>query len=273
MVEYETAPNCIKEIGRLREITFRKVGEGTGERIDLDEYDKYYKHIVLWDDAELSIMGSYRLGICHEIIDNHGLSGLYNASLFNFSAQFIQILYNAVELGRSFIQQKYWRSTALDTLWQGIGSYLTLKTSVRYLYGAVSISDNYSESAKNLIVHYYKKWYGTQIDLAVSKNRYHISKNIEIEIEQLLTGENRESDINQLKATLKELGYSIPVLFRRYVDLCEPQGVKFLDFGVDRSFSNCVDGLILLDLSLLKPKFKERYFGIKSEMKENQLQY
>ena len=260
LAECAAAPNCVKEIGRLREVTFRKVGEGTGGSVDLDEFDKYYKHIVLWDDVDLSIVGSYRLGLCSEILENHGLNGLYISSLFTFHPAFIELLPNAVELGRSFIRQKYWRSNALDALWQGIGAFLNLNPSVRWLYGAVSISDNYSEAAKDLIVHYYRKWYGGPADWVSSRNRYFISKNSEKEIEELLNGGSLESEFMQLKANLKTLGYAVPVLFRRYAELCRPEGVRFLDFGVDRNFSNCVDGLILLDLTQLKPKVKERYF-------------
>ncbi len=260
LVDGELQPNCLKEIGRLREITFRKVGEGSGKRIDLDEYDKHYKHIVLWDDAALSIIGSYRLGVCGEILQKKGLQGLYTSSLFTFQAPFLDLLPEAVELGRSFIQQSYWRSNALDLLWQGIGAFLKKRPDVRRLYGAVSISDHYSEEAKNLIVYYYKKWYGSPADWVISKNRYYLSKNAEKETAELLKADTREEAFLLLKTTLKAMGFSVPVLFRRYSELCEPDGVQFLDFGVDPDFSNCVDGFILLDLTRLKPRVIERYF-------------
>lgn len=255
------APHVITEIGRLRELTFRKVGEGTGKKIDVDEFDRFYHHIVLWDEEREQIIGSYRLGLCRQVLAEQGLQGLYIASLFHLSPSFQKLLPNAVELGRSFIRQEYWRSNALDSLWQGIGAFLTRQPDIRYLYGAVSISNAYSDEAKNLIVHYYRKWYPGPTDWAASPHPFRLSKNAEAEAEALLNGKDRESDMLILKTALKAYGFTVPVLFRRYAELCEPEGVKFLEFGSDPAFNDCVDGLILLDLSYLKPKVKERYLS------------
>src|SRR5690606_20297796 len=133
LVSYNNAPDIIKEIARLRELTFRKVGEGTGKTYDMDIYDIYYKHIVLWDEDELEIVGSYRLGITQEILNQYSKKGLYNASQFELSDTFIQYINDSLEVGRSFIQQKYWRSSALDYIWQGIGAYLSKNPQIKYL--------------------------------------------------------------------------------------------------------------------------------------------
>ncbi|MEE4310371.1 MAG: GNAT family N-acyltransferase [candidate division KSB1 bacterium] len=261
LVEFDRSPNVVKEISRLREVTFRKVGEGTGAKTDFDRYDKYYKHIVLWDDDSLDIVGSYRLGLSKDIIDEYGVDGLYNASLFNFSDRFMPYLEQSLELGRSFVQQKYWRSNALDQLWQGLAAFVAQKPQIKYLFGAVSISDNYSSVAKNMIVYFYNKWFGDKENLVTAKYRYVLSRQQEKEMSQILNSEEYENDFINLKSTLKNLGFTIPILFRRYSELCEKDGVKFLDFDVDKDFSNCVDGLVILTLDKLKPSKRKRYFG------------
>lgn len=267
LVVYKTGPNVVREIARLREVTFRKVGEGTGMKYDFDQYDKYYKHIVLWDEEGLEIVGAYRLGLSNEIIANKGYNGLYNASLFSFSDKFKEQLKISVELGRSFIQQRYWKSYALDYLWQGIGVFLMQNPDVKYLFGAVSISDNYNEDAKGLIIYYYKKWYGLD-GLASSNNRFIFTKQAEKDISQLLNNSSIDRDYRVLKSTLKNYGYSIPVLFKKYSELCEEDGVKFLDFGIDKDFSNCVDGLVFLELEKLKQSKRNRYFSAKQQLVE-----
>ncbi|MBN1999636.1 lysophospholipid acyltransferase family protein [candidate division KSB1 bacterium] len=258
-VEWEQGQQIVREIARLREVTFRKVGEGTGLKYDFDKYDYHYKHIIVWDEDDLEIIGSYRLGVCREIMKKQGKEGIYNVSLFDFSPKFDVYWDQSVELGRSFIQEKYWRSNALDNIWQGIGTYLSTLPNINYLFGAVSISDYYSDQAKALIVYYYRKWFGVD-QLVRSKNQYIMTRQLEKDCEQLLNADSAAEDFKNLRSTLKNYGYSVPILFRKYTELCETDGVKFLDFGVDTSFSNTVDGLVLLDLNKLKPNKRERYY-------------
>lgn len=156
---YGIAPNIIRELSRLREITFRAVEEGTGKSCDTDEFDTYYDHIILWNKNNREIMGSYRLAITKNVIDNYGPTALYNSSQYVFSSEFKNILDCSIEFGRSFVQSKYWKTNALDHIWRGIGSIINKNPEIRFLWGAVSISDSYSELAKNMIVKYYKKWY------------------------------------------------------------------------------------------------------------------
>jgi len=269
LVDFKTGTNLMREIGRLREVTFRKVGEGTGLKFDIDEYDRYYKHVVIWDESELEIIGSYRLGDATDIMPTHGPAGFYNASLFNFSDDFLPYLEKSLELGRSFIQQKYWRSNALDLLWQGIGAFLKTKPQLRYLFGAVSISDNYSELAKTLLIYFYKHYFGDPENLAQSKNRFLLTRQQEEEAMQVISGNDQEQDFRNLKFTLKALGFSVPILFRRYTELCDGDGVKFLDFGVDENFSNTVDGLVLVSLDKLKPSKQKRYFGYEDDPQQD----
>lgn len=258
-VIYNSAPDVVTEIARLREITFRKVGEGTGEKIDIDCYDRYYHHIVLWDENELEIVGAYRLAFGKEIIENSGVSGLYTSSLFNFTEEFMQALPESIELGRSFIQSKYWNSNALDSLWQGIGIFITNTSGVKYLFGAVSISNKYPEEAKNLIIYFYKKWFSGNINFAISKNKYFIPAKVEQNLTATFTGTDYREDMQILKKLLKVYGLSVPVLFKQYTELCEEGGISFSDFNIDGKFQNCVDGFIFLKLELIKESKKRRY--------------
>jgi putative hemolysin len=264
LVEYENAKNVIKEISRLRELTFRVVGEGTGNSKDFDAFDKHYKHIVLWDDNELEIMGAYRLGLVHEIIEYHGYKGLYNSGQFLFSRNFEPILFRSIELGRSFIQKKYWRSKALDYLWQGIGAFVKQNPEVEYLFGAVSISGSYSRKAQEMIVYYYEKWYKEYNSYALPKNPFVISDATRNELDISFNGKDHKEDLLNLKAMLKNTGFTIPVLLRKYSELCQYRGAKFLGFGIDKGFANSIDCMIYLDLKMIKSTHISRYYSQRS---------
>jgi putative hemolysin len=259
LVRYESAPDAVTEIARLREITFRKVGEGTGQKIDIDKYDRYYNHIVLWDEKELEIAGAYRLACGRDIIEKTGTGGFYTATLFNYTDELVQILPECVELGRSFVQAKYWNTNALDTLWQGIGMYLSGLENVKYLFGAVSISNKYPEEAKNLLVYFYKKWFGGSNPAAYAKNKYFIPGKAENNLSVTLSGADYKEDLQTVKKLLKIYGLSIPILYKQYSGLCEEGGVSFSDFSVDCSFQNCIDGFIFVKLELLKESKRKRY--------------
>jgi putative hemolysin len=258
--DFSGCPDVIKEIARLREITFRKVGEGTGNKLDIDKFDKDYKHILLWDEKELEIAGAYRLGVCKSIIEKNGLPGLYTNSLFSFSQQFLNLLPNSIELGRSFIQSRYWTTNALDYLWRGIGKFIQNNPGIRYMFGGASISSSYSDEAKSLIVFFYNKWFGKP-GFVQARNKYVISVGIEKEMKNCFNSDNYKSELITLKNRLKFLGYSIPTFYKQYSDLCEKDGVSFLDFAVDTNFNNCVDGLILIDITKIKASKKGRYLA------------
>ncbi len=259
LLDAEQDNPALREIGRLRELSFRKVGEGTGTRRDLDAYDGHYRHVVLWDDAELQIAGAYRLGEAARILPQRGLTGLYSASLFNFQPASQPFLAQAVELGRSFVQPRYWGSRSLDYLWQGIGAYLSSRPEVRYLFGPVSLSASLPQAARDSIVAFHQLHYGDPEQLAVARNPYRPEATCCRQARHGFSGLDCANDLQRLRARLAELGASLPVLYRQYVDLCEAPGVRFLDFGVDPGFGHCVDGLIRLDLAHLKPLKRSRY--------------
>lgn len=251
---------ALREIGRLRELTFRKVGEGTNTRRDLDAYDAHYEHLVLWDPKALHIVGSYRLGQGGRLIAERGMGGLYTASLFNYSPALESRLAQGLELGRSFIAPAYWRSRALDQLWQGIGLYLQRHPEVRYLFGPVSMSVNLPRQAREWIAAAHQHYFGAP-GLASARQPFRVSPDVLEGVRRELEGLDSVSGLGRLRNHLDALGVSLPVLYRQYVDLVEPDGVQFLDFGEDPGFSGCVDGLVMLDLARLKPAKRARYLG------------
>jgi len=263
IVLLDPGPGCVAmdEIGRLRELAFRRVGEGTGLRRDLDHFDAHYRHIVLWDEVALEIVGAYRLAEVGQVLNRHGLGGLYTASLFAFAPQALGILEQSVELGRSFVQPRYWGSRSLDYLWQGIGAYLRTRPAVRYVIGPVSLSAQLPEAARSWIVATHRHFFADPAALATARNPYRPMVDIQMQARAELAGLDVRQGMALLKSKLDALGASLPILYRQYVDLCSPEGVTFLDFGVDPAFGHCVDGLIRIELSSLKPAKRARYLG------------
>jgi len=262
---YEWSNNnasILNEIGRLREISFRQVGEGVNKRRDIDKYDRYYKHIVLWDDEELEIVGAYRIAVVSEILKKESFEALYTYSLFEYTPAFETYLYDAIELGRSFVQPKYWGSRALDYLWQGIGAYLNKNLQIKYLYGGVSLSQSYPKVAKDMILHFYSLYFGSKEELINARLPYEFNfddaymKNFILE----LSLSDYKEDFKILKKALSLLGLSVPTLYKQYVELCEEDGIIFCAYNVDPDFSECVDSFILLSIEKIKTKQRERYF-------------
>ncbi|MDQ1263394.1 MAG: hypothetical protein QG559_395 [Campylobacterota bacterium] len=249
----------LKEIGRLREISFRQVKEGSGKHRDLDDFDYCYEHIILWDDKDLEIVGSYRIVKAQEMIDAFGVDGLYTSTLFDYSEEFYNYFESGIELGRSFVQPKYWNSRALDYLWQGIGAYLRANPDIRYLFGCVSISSSYSEEAIALIVYFYSNYFGVKYKSVSHINGYVLSESRKKAYGELFFNDDYEKDIVILKYKLQQMGLSIPTLYKQYAELCENGGVEFMDFGVDKNFQNCVDGFLVVDTTKLKMQKKKRY--------------
>lgn len=244
----------LHELGRLRELTFRQVGEGTGRSRDLDDFDLHYQHIVIWDAAAQRIAGAYRIMRGAQALARRGLAGLYSASLFRYSDDAIPRIAEGLELGRSFVVPDYWGSRSLDYLWQGIGAYLQCQPGIRYLFGAVSISAALPRDAREQLVAYYQRYYGAA-DGRVQSNRpfqYFAAPPCFGELDAAAA-------FDVLKANLAALGTGVPTLYRQYTDLCEPGGARFLAFGVDPDFSDSIDGLIEVDLQAIRPHKRKRY--------------
>ncbi|WP_372947099.1 GNAT family N-acyltransferase [Mariniphaga sp.] len=244
----EEIPNILTEIGRLREITFREVGEGTNRSIDIDEFDLYYHQMFIWDEEEERIVGAYRIGKGKDILEQYGKRGFYLQSLFRISDEFKPVLNESLELGRSFVIREYQRKPMpLFLLWKGILYFLLKNPEYRYLIGPVSISNNYSKISKDLIIRFimqnHLNWKMAQF--VKPRNSYKFkSDNADINILM----ENMERDINRLDKAigdLDELNSGLPVLLKKYIKL----NAKIIAFNVDPKFNNCLDGLIVLDVN------------------------
>ncbi len=255
LYSYEKDSIVLNELGRLREVSFRKVEEGVNQKRDLDNYDKYYLHIVLWDEDDLEIVGAYRIADTKYILENHGIKGLYTSTLFNFKEEFKPYLENSIELGRSFVQPKYWGSRALDYLWFGIGAYLRENPHIRYMFGPVSLSSSYPAVAKELITYFYSEYFGVK-GIVEPKTPFIVKKD-ELKDEFLLN--DYKKDFKKMKSILNDIGVAVPTLYKQYSELCEEGGIKFCGFNIDPDFSDCIDGFIIVDVQKVKPAQQKRY--------------
>lgn len=259
LIEYDKAPNLMNEIGRLREYSFRKVGEGSGKTRDIDEYDRYYHHLLLWDDDALEVVGAYRIGECGWILSWLGKEGLYLNDLCAMSNIFDPILEDAIELGRSFVQPKYWGSRALDYLWQGIGAYLAHNPHIKYMIGPVSISGSYPKHAQEALVYFYTLYFGSDRHYLKARSPFHLSDHVNAEFAEIFLGVDYDQDFRVLKDYLKTFDVAVPMLYKQYSELCEPGGAQFIDFGIDVEFNNCVDGYIMVEINRIKEAKRNRY--------------
>ncbi|MDD2886950.1 MAG: lysophospholipid acyltransferase family protein [Aliarcobacter sp.] len=258
LYDYTEDSIVLKELGRLRELSFRKVGEGVNKKRDTDKYDIYYQHIILWDENDLEIVGSYRIGNSDFIFKNIGVKGFYSNTLFKYNEEFTPYLKDSIELGRSFVQPKYWGTRALDYLWFGIGAYLKTNPNIKYMFGPVSMSASFPTIAKDMMIFYYSHYYGDTENMVEAKVPYSYSNNLS-EIKETFDLKDKKKDFKFLKSTLANIGVSVPTLYKQYSDIAEDNGVKFLGFNVDNSFGDCIDGFILVEVAKIKDSARQRY--------------
>ncbi len=239
-------PNIMTELGRLREITFREVGEGTNLKIDLDEYDIYYHQLFIWDTIGEQIVGAYRIGKGKNIMEQYGAKGFYIQSLFRLQPQFNQILKQGIELGRSFIVKEYQRKPlSLFLLWKGILYFLLKHPEYRYLVGPVSISNRFSDFSKSLIIKFITTHhFNTKISNYIKPRKPFVPNFGNVDTEILF--ENAK-DLKQLDKVIQDAeiaDYRMPVLLKKYMQL----GGKIVCFNIDPKFNDALDGLMVMDL-------------------------
>lgn len=238
-------PNMMNEIGRMREITFREVGEGSMKSIDTDVYDQYYRQLFIWDRNEHALVGAYRMGLGDEIVDRLGLKGFYTNSLFKMSDEMIPIMRQTIELGRSFVSKAYQRkAVSLLLLWKGILHVLLKNDQYRNLFGPVTISGEFNNISKALIVkylqqHHLNKKLASYITPKVGLDG--VSAPLDVSLIEHVT--NIEL-INKIVCDIEQDELSIPILLKKYVQL----NCHVLSFNVDHDFCDALDALILLDL-------------------------
>ncbi|WP_323668901.1 lysophospholipid acyltransferase family protein [Aliarcobacter butzleri] len=258
LYDYVEDSIVLKELGRLREISFRKVGEGVNKKRDIDKYDVYYQHIILYDKNELEIVGAYRIGNSDMIFKEFGTKGFYSNTLFQFNDEFMFYLQNSIELGRSFVQPKYWGTRALDYLWYGIGAYVKANPNIKYMFGPVSISGAFPAIAKDMLVFYYNYYYSSEKNLVEARTPFSYSSHIH-DIKEFFMLEDKKRDFKSLKIALSNIGVNVPTLYKQYSELTLDDGVKFLDFNVDKNFGDCIDSFILVEIDKIKDSMKQRY--------------
>jgi len=255
-------PALLNEIGRLRELTFREAGEGTGESLDLDPFDQYYQHLFIWQRESREIVGAYRLGATDRILPQFGTQGLYTNTLFHYQPRLLERISPGLEMGRSFIRSEYQKSySPLLLLWKGIGSYIARNPRYRYLFGPVSISRDYRDCSRQLMTssltrHFLLDDLAALVAPRIPVNLKPLALKGGRKRKEQLFGETTEG-ISELVADLEADRKGIPVLLRQYLNL----GGRLLAFNLDPQFSNVVDGLILVDMLETDQKQLVRYLG------------
>ena len=259
--EANKIPNILYEIGRLREITFREVGEGTNESIDLDNFDQYYHHMFLWDEDTKKIAGAYRMGLGSKIFPKYGIEGFYLNDLFRFEPELHDMMHKSIEMGRAFITKEYQQKPMpLFLLWKGI-----IHTTLRYpehkfLLGGVSISNQFSDFSKSLMIEFMKSnYYDPYIAQYV-----HPKKEYKVKLkdgDKDFIFDEAESDLNKFDKIIDELepgSLRLPVLIKKYIK----QNARVVAFNVDPLFNNAFDGLMYIRIadipeSTMKPVMEE----------------
>ncbi len=256
--EAEQIPRLLHEIGLQRENTFRAVGEGTGTACDLDEFDPHYIHLIMWDARNKALAGAYRIGRTDFIIRNKGIKGLYNAAFFRFHKPLLEVMAQGLEMGRAFITPPYQRLAAsLDTLWMGIGRYLLKHPEYRYLYGTVSISNDYTEYSRRLILGWLRA-NAMEPALARHVQAFYPPDSLGMRAEEMQLLRSGLTDMRLLSILVSEAepdGKGLPVLLRQYLRI----NGRMLSFGIDESFGGTLDCLVLQDLQSTAARFMKRY--------------
>lgn len=250
-------PALLRELGRLREISFRAAGEGTGNTLDLDRFDDHYRHLFVWNREAREIAGAYRLGLTDEIVRAHGIGGLYTSTLFRYDARLLARLGPAIELGRSFVRAEYQRSSiALLLLWKGIARVVATSGRYRVLFGPVSISSRYADVSHELL-----KAFLTQ-----NHCRRDLAELVEAITPSGVTPARHGVDgrafssvgeLDRAIAAIESDGKGMPVLLRQYLKL----NAKLMGFNVDPAFGDALDALMMVDLADVAPAVLRRYFG------------
>lgn len=261
LAKKEIIPNILNEIGRLREITFREVGEGSNKSLDLDSFDEYYYHLFLWDNEAKKIAGAYRMGMGSEIFKAYGINGFYLQDLFRFEPELFDMMSQSIEMGRAFIIKEYQlRPMPLFLLWKGIVHCTLRFPEHKYLIGGVSISNKFSNFSKSLMIEFMKSnYYDPYVAQYIRpKKEFKVKLN---DADKDIVFDESEADLNKFDKIIDELepeSLRLPVLIKKYIK----QNARVVAFNVDPLFNNAIDGLMYIRIadlpeSTVKPIMEE----------------
>lgn len=271
LAKHEHIPNILREIGRLREETFRKVGEGTNRSIDLDDYDHLYRHLFLWDNKEKKIAGAYRMGLASDFFDIYGIDGFYTHTLFRYEKELNKMLSETIEMGRAFVTPEYQQKPMpLFILWKGIAQTTLRFPEHKYLLGGVSISNQFSNFSKQLMINFMKShYYDPYVAQYINPIREFRVKLKDADKEFVF--EEAQDDLNKLDKIIDELEpgeLRLPVLIKKYIK----QNARVISFNVDPLFNDAVDALMYIKISdlpdsTIKPAIEEYEAQLEAEAK------
>ena len=275
LAQAESIPNILQEIGRLREITFREIGEGTNNSTDLDKFDSYYHHMFLWDNDQQKLVGAYRMGLGSKIFAEYGIDGFYLQDLFRFEPELYPMMSKSIEMGRAFIIKEYQQKPMpLFLLWKGIVHTTLRFPEHRYLIGGVSISNKFSDFSKSLMIEFMKSnYYDPYVAQYINPKKEYKVKLKDADKDFIF--DETEADLNKFDKLIDEVepgSLRLPVLIKKYIK----QNAKVVAFNVDPLFNNAVDGLMYIRIADLpettvKPVMEEfqaeleKKYGLRSE--------
>ena len=266
-------PFILKEIGRQREVTFRAIGEGTNNSIDLDKFDAYYHHLFLWDDNDKEIVGAYRMGMGSEIFEQFGIDGFYLQDLFRFEPELFGMMKQSIEMGRAYIIKKYQQKPMpLFLLWKGIVHTTLRHPEHKYLIGGVSISNQFSNFSKSLMIEFMKSNYWDPYVAQYISPKKEFKVKLKDADKEFIFDET-EADLNKFDRMINEVepgNLRLPVLIKKYIK----QNAKVVAFNVDPLFNNSVDGLMYIRIadlpeSTVKPVMEEFQAELERKFAEN----
>ncbi|MBQ0152722.1 MAG: lysophospholipid acyltransferase family protein [Chryseobacterium sp.] len=269
---YDQIPSVMREIGRQRELTFRAVGEGSNLPFDLDEYDKHYHHLFLWDSAAQKLAGAYRMALGKEVMKKYGVKGFYTSSLFEFEQDIHPFFKKVIEMGRAYICEEYQQKPLpLFLLWRGIVHVCLRNPDHKFLMGGVSISNKFSEFSKSLMIEFMRSnYYDSAVAQYITpKNEYKVRLR---DRDKNLFFDEMESDLNKLDKIIDDLEpeLRLPVLIKKYIK----QNARVIAFNVDPNFNDAIDGLMYIRISdipesTIKPVLEEMSEHIRNEQENN----
>ncbi len=255
----QAIPNVLHEIGRLREITFRQAREGTGKALDLDRFDAHYVHLFVWNHATSEVVGAYRIGHSDDILERHGVHGLYTHTLFSYGEELLRRIGPSLELGRSFVRPEYQRAYApLLLLWRGIGQYVARHPRYRTLFGPVSINNDYTSVSRDLIATFLTENASIpELARLVRPRTPMKARRSELDVRKTSRVLRDIDHVSELVSELEADAKGVPVLLKQYMKL----GGKLLAFNVDPGFGDVLDGLIVVNLDQTESRILEKYMG------------